>query len=99
MTHQDDKKGISPKSAGIAGAVIGAAVGAAAVALADKENRKKVEKTVTEMKKIGEKQFSRIKKYAHDRQQKGQDIAAETTDDIKDQTKKTDTNGVNIDVP
>ena len=40
----DNKKGVNPAAVGLAGIVIGAAAGAAAVALSDKENRKKLEK-------------------------------------------------------
>lgn len=55
MIKMGDKKSINPAAAGLVGAAIGAAVGAAAVALSDEKNRKKLGKTVNEIKgKINE---------------------------------------------
>ncbi len=48
MTY-DNKKGISPIAAGITGLILGV-VGTAAVALSDKDTRKKASKQATKMK-------------------------------------------------
>lgn len=83
------KKNITPAAAGLAGAVVGAAVGAAAVALADKDNRKKVQQTVEEIKKMGEKQFSKIqhhtKKAANETKELAEDVKDAANDMVDDQ--------------
>lgn len=61
----DDKKGINPAAAGIVGAAIGAAVAGAAIALSDKENRKKVGKKLTQIRNEGEKKLTELKKVAN----------------------------------
>lgn len=49
MKSNDQKKGVNPVAAGIAGAAV-AAAGMAAVALSDKDNRKKAEKILKDFK-------------------------------------------------
>lgn len=60
--------------AGVAGVVIGAAAGAAAVLLADKDNRKKVQKTITEAKDVGRKQIDKLGKVVKEAEDKSADI-------------------------
>ncbi len=60
----DDNKGVNPAAAGVVGAVIGAAVAGAAVALSDKENRKKVGKAIEEIREEGTKRFTQLKNAA-----------------------------------
>lgn len=62
----DNKKGVNPAAVGLAGIVIGAAAGAAAVALSDKENRKKLQKTVKDLKTEGSKRLDEWKATAKD---------------------------------
>lgn len=55
------KKDTSAVGAGIAGAVIGAAIGASAVALSDKNTRKKITNKFNEYKKEGQKIYLDLK--------------------------------------
>lgn len=59
--ENDDKKGINPAAAGVVGAVIGAAAAGAAIALSDKDNRKKLEKAFKEAKTESSKRFIQLK--------------------------------------
>lgn len=61
MTDSARKKSVNPIAAGAAGAVIGVAAGAAAMALSDKNNRKKVEKTMSDMRVWGDKKVKEMK--------------------------------------
>lgn len=64
MSDDNEKKGINPAAAGVVGAVIGAAAAGAAIALSDKENRKKVGKVIKEVKTEGSKRLAQLKKAA-----------------------------------
>ncbi len=59
-----DKKGVNPLATGVAGAVIGAAAAAAAIVLSDEKNREKVEKTLKDLQKNGDKILKEITKRA-----------------------------------
>lgn len=59
----NNKKGSNLGTA-VVSAAIGAAVGAAAVALSDKENRKKIANKVDQLKKEGEKKLDEYQKKA-----------------------------------
>jgi hypothetical protein len=69
----NDEKNINTAAAGVVGAVIGAAAATAAIALSNKENRKKVGQAIKEIKTEGSKRFVELRKAA---------------DQIKDQVKK-----------
>lgn len=60
----ENKKSINPAAAGVVGAVIGAAAAGAAIALSDKDNRKKVGKAIKEVQTEGSKRFAQLKKAA-----------------------------------
>jgi hypothetical protein len=53
MANDEDKKGVNPVVASLAGAALGAAVGAGAIILSDKKNRKKLEEVLEGLKKQG----------------------------------------------
>lgn len=59
-----DKKGVNPLATGVAGAVIGAAAAAAAIVLSDEKNREKVEKTLKDLQRNGDKILKEITKRA-----------------------------------
>jgi hypothetical protein len=67
-----DKKVVNPVTAGIAGAAIGAAAAGAAIALSDKQNRRKVKQVLDKIVVEGEKALEVIKKEAS-RFQNGED--------------------------
>lgn len=60
----DGKKGVSPLTSGVVGAVIGAAAAAAAIALSDEKNRKKAEGILKDLQKQGDKVLKEISKKA-----------------------------------
>lgn len=79
----NDKKGINPATVGLAGIVIGAAAGAAAVALSDKDNRKKFQKTVTDLKTEGSKRLDEWKNKAKDLEQDAKKQLASAKSNLK----------------
>lgn len=81
----DTKKNkLNPVAVGAAGAVIGVAAGAVAMALSDKNNRKKVEKTMKDVKVWGDKKVSELKKQTSKTQK---DVLDEVDDLKKDLSK------------
>ena len=57
----EKKSGVTPATAGVAGALVGAVVGAAAVAMSDKKTRKQVLEKLNELKSQAGEQFSDIR--------------------------------------
>lgn len=80
MANDHQKGGVNPVSVGLAGMIIGAAAGAAAVALSDDRNRKKLQKTATQLKTEGSKRLKEWKENAED--------LKETTEGKLDEAKK-----------
>jgi hypothetical protein len=80
---QHDRKNISPVAAGLTGLLIGVA-GTAAVALSDKDTRKKASKKAVELK-------DNLKKWSedtlHDLQDKSKDMKTESVSKIEDAKK------------
>lgn len=68
----NNKKGVNPVAAGIAGAVIGAAAGAAAVVLSDEKNRKKIKGKIDEYKKKGQRAYSDLQDKVEEMKEEGE---------------------------
>lgn len=77
------------QSSGILGAaLVGAAAGAAAVYLSNKENRKKVTKTIQGIKKDGAKRIQQLQDAAEDITEKGRKRIAEQMNDAREKIEK-----------
>ena len=81
--NQDNKKGMSPMAAGVAGAVVGAGIAVAgAMALKDEKNRAKVKGALKAVKKQASEYVDDLQERAH---QQGIE-AKEKMDDMKKNT-------------
>ncbi len=87
----DNKKGIAPTAAAIAGTIIGVAAGATAAVLSDKNNRKKVSKKLEEFRVEGQKAYTELKKRAGEANLKAQDFRKKLeakVEEVKGETQK-----------
>lgn len=81
--NQDNKKGMSPMAAGVAGAVVGAGIAVAgAMALKDEKNRAKVKGALNAVKK-------HASDYVDDLQEKTHEQGVKTKEKMEDMKKTT----------
>lgn len=80
----NEKKGVSPLTTGVAGAIIGAAAAAAAIALSDEKNRKKAQSILEGLEKEGDKVLKEISKKALEIK----DMVGKTVSSGKEEPKK-----------